>query len=84
MCGVPDFGLLELLFDLIMDLFFIFWVKERREFTNIQDIIDVFYKGLLLDVFVREGEDNLLVVDTQSLVKVSEIVKPLWSAIVLV
>ena len=87
MCGlhrsVLDSGLLKLLFDLIVDLFNVFWVEQGGELTNIQDVVDVLDEALLLDVFVGELEHNLLVVDTQCLVQIAQVVEPLHLTVVL-
>ena len=62
--SVLDSSFLKLLLDFVVDLLDVLRVKQRSELTHIQDVINVLDETFLLDVLVRELEDDLLVVDT--------------------
>lgn len=83
-CQFDSSDFLHLLFDLVVDLFFVFSVEQGGELTHVEYVVYVFNKALLFDVFVRKLEDCLLVVDAESLVEVAKVVSPFELPVVFV
>jgi len=75
-------ALLDLLLKLVMNLFDVFLVEERWKLTGVQDAVDILEENFLLDVFVGKCENELLVINAESLEHGAEVFLPVECTVV--